>query len=257
MTADTLLQTHQGGVATLTINRPERRNAIDLPTIQAIDRALRAAIAADDVRVIVITGSGEVAFCAGSDMDEMERHTPLSFDLEMEAWTVALDAIESSPKPVIAAINGFALGGGNELALACHLRVAADHARFGQPEILLGHIPGCGGTQRLPRLLPRGVALELMLFGDALSVADAQRYGLVNQVWPKAEFAEKAQAYAARLAQGSPTALRYILESVRSGEPPLGPGLRVERALCSVVLETRESKDGIAAYFEKRRRKPG
>jgi enoyl-CoA hydratase len=173
----------------------------------------------------------------------------------MGHWQDTLERIERSPKPVIAAINGYAYGGGTELAMACHLRVASEDAKLGQPEIALDHIPGGGGTQRLPRLVPIGIAYEYLLTGEPIPAVDAHRIGLVNHVWAKAELMPNTLALASRIAQRGPVAVRYTLEAVREGlNAPLSVGLRLERALAGLVLESDEARAGLEAFLSKRRR---
>jgi enoyl-CoA hydratase len=206
------------------------------------------------IRVVVVTGAGDIAFSAGGDMSEMITFSPLKADVLMATWQETLERIERSPKPVIAAINGFALGGGTELAMACHIRVASDDAKFGQPEIALDHLPGAGGTQRLPRLIPLGIAYEYLLTGDPIPAADAHRLGLVNHVWPKTEFMARTLAFAERLAARAPVAVRCTLEAIREGlNGPLAVGLRLERALAGLVLESDEARAGLEAFLSKRR----
>lgn len=255
MTEATMLRADHGRVAVLTINRPRIRNALDIATMRTIGEMIGAIARDDAIRVVVITGAGDVAFSAGGDMAEMITFSPLKADVLMESWQDTLERIERSPKPVIAAINGYAYGGGTELAMACHLRVASDDAKLGQPEIALDHIPGAGGTQRLPRLVPLGIAYEYLLTGDPIPAAEAHRIGLVNHVWPKAEFMSKTLAFSSRLAERAPVAVRCTLEAVREGlNGPLSVGLRLERALSGLVLESAEARAGLEAFLGKRRR---
>jgi enoyl-CoA hydratase len=255
MTEATMLRADHGRVAVLTINRPRIRNALDTATVRTIGEMIGAIARDDAIRVVVITGAGDIAFSAGGDMAEMITFSPLKADVLMESWQNTLERIERSPKPVIAAINGYAYGGGTELAMACHLRVASDDAKLGQPEIALDHIPGAGGTQRLPRLVPLGSAYEYLLTGDPILAAEAHRIGLVNHVWPKAEFMSKTLAFASRFAERAPVAVRCTLEAVREGlNGPLSVGLRLERALSGLVLESAEARAGLEAFLGKRRR---
>lgn len=256
MSEATLLQEVRGRVALVTINRPAVRNALDTATMWTLGDMIDALARDKSVGVVVITGAGEVAFSAGGDMAEMITFSPLKADVLMECWQSTLERIERSPKPVIAAINGNAYGGGTELAMACHLRVATDDANLGQTEIALDHLPGGGGTQRLPRLIPLGIAYEYLLTGDPIPAAEAHRIGLVNHVWTKAEFMDKTLALAGRIAERSPVAVGYTLEAIREGlNGPLSVGLRLERALASLVLESAEARGGLEQFLARRRRK--
>ena len=254
MSDSTLVCTVEGRIATLRINRPEVHNAVDIETMRQIETTM-AVIRDDDlVRVVVLTGAGNVAFSSGGDMKEMRTFSALTGDRLMEAWQRGLDAIETSPKPVICAINGLAYGGGTEIAMACHIRVAVEGASLGQTEIALDHLPGAGGTQRLPRLVPLGFAYEHLLTGEPIDAMDAWRVGLVNHVWPRDVFAERTMDLARRIAARSPVAVRYTLDAVREGlKSPLSVGLRLERALATIVLEGEDAKRGLDDFLAKRR----
>ena len=254
----TILRSDRGRVAVLTLNRPERRNALDVDSLRLLAAHMRDVGGDDSVRAVVVTGAGGVAFSAGGDMREMTGfETALSLDLAFDAWQAAQECLSRSFKPVIAAINGYAYGGGTELAMACHIRVAAEGAKLGQPEIAHDHIPGGGGTQRLPRLLPLGVAYEYLLTGEPIPAAEAHRLGLVNHVWPADELMPRALDLAGRIASRSPLALRYTMEAVRLGlDGPLDTGLRLERALGGLTMETDEARAGLATFLD-RARKPG
>ena len=255
MSEPTILRRDHGRVAVLTINRPHVRNAIDMATIRLLGDEVHALGRDDAMRVLVLTGSGEVAFSSGGDMTEMVTFSPLSADTLMEAWQETLARVERSPKPVIAAINGYAYGGGTELAMACHIRVATEGAKLGQPEIALDHLPGGGGTQRLPRLVPLGVAHEYLLTGDPIPAEEAHRLGLVNHVWPRAELMARALALAGRIAERGPVAVRLTLEAIRQGlNAPLDVGLRLERALSGLALESPEARAGLEAFLARKRR---
>jgi enoyl-CoA hydratase len=244
----------QGPVVLLTINRPQVRNAIDLPTMRQLGECVAAASIDASVRVLVLTGSGERAFSAGGDIEEMTAHAGLSSDQAMNAWYETLRRIEECPKPVIAAINGFALGGGTEVAMACHIRTASEGATLGQPEIALDHLPGAGGTQRLPRLIALGLAYEYLLTGDRIPAQVALRMGLVNHVWPAQELLPRTLALAARIAERSPIAIQLTLEAIRLGlQGSLDAGLRLERALAGLVLESDEARRGLEDFLKKRR----
>ena len=195
-------------------------NALDARTLDELDQIFRDAASRDDVRVVVLTGAGEKSFVAGADINELSVQTPVGGREHARRGQALFDRIERLGKPVIAAVNGFALGGGCELAMACTIRLAADTARFGQPEINLGLLPGYAGSQRLPRLVGRGRALELLLVGNPISAEEAHRIGLVNRVVPAASLMTEARALAQTLAAKAPVAVRYILEAVgrRTGD---------------------------------------
>ena len=250
MAGPTILREDDGTVSVITLNRPEKRNAIDVATMRLLGEVVQGVIDDPAQRVMVITGAGDVAFSAGGDMREMLEHSPLSSDQVMVAWQDTQRVIERSVKPLIAAVNGYAYGGGTEIAMACHIRVAAETAKFGQTEIAHDHIPGGGGTQRLPRLLPLGVAYEHLLTGDPISAQDAWRLGFVNHVWPADELMPNALALARRIAERSKVAVGYTMEAVRDGlQGPLDAGLRLERALASLVSESKDHDTGIERFF--------
>lgn len=250
---ETLIVDRQGAVLTLTLNRPEVRNALDARTIDDLRRAMLAAKHDDDVRAIVVTGAGGKAFAAGADIKELAGLTPdLARDFALRGQHV-FDLIEGVGKPVIAAINGYALGGGCELAMACTIRIAADTAVMGQPEIDLGLIPGYGGTQRLPRLIGSGRGLELLLTGARVSAAEAHRLGLVNEVVPAADLMSRASSLAATLASKPPLAVKYILDAVHRGTSmPLADALRLEATLFGLASGTEDMREGTRAFLEKR-----
>lgn len=250
-----LLRLDDGHVTTLTINRPHVRNAIDTETMRLIEDAVRTLGRDDTVHVIVLTGAGDIAFSAGGDMKEMQEFSALSSDRLMEVWQTGLEVIERSPKPLICAINGYAYGGGTELAMACHIRVAVETAKLGQTEIALDHLPGGGGTQRLPRLVPLGFAYEHLLTGEPIEAMDAHRVGLVNHVWSREEFMDRTLALAGRIAARAPVAVRYTLDAVREGlNAPLSVGMRLERALASIVIGSDDAQKGLDDFFTKGRR---
>src|SRR4051812_14633297 len=223
MTFENLLLDRDAAVAILTINRPAVLNALNTATLAELRQAFDGLERDAEVRAIVLTGAGTKAFVAGADINELAVQSPTSGREHAAAGQQVLDAIERTAKPVIAAINGYALGGGCELAMACTLRIAADTARLGQPEINLGLIPGYAGTQRLARLVGRGRALELLLTGDPVSAQEAHRLGLVNRVVPAADLLKEATALATAIAAKAPIAIRYILDAVRQGlDMPFG-----------------------------------
>jgi len=244
----------EGGVAWLTVNRPEKLNALNRTVVREIAAAARRAIENRDVAVIVVTGAGEKAFVAGADIAEMSSLDPREAETFSHELSESFAILERSPKPVLAAVNGFALGGGCELALACHVRIAADTARFGQPEVGLGLIPGAGGTQRLPRLVGAGRALDLILSGDAIDAAEAWRIGLVERVVPAAELRASVTAYAAKLSSRSGAALARALEAVVSGAGmSLSDALRLEASLFGLGFATEDMREGTRAFLEKRK----
>jgi enoyl-CoA hydratase len=244
----------EGGVAWLTVNRPEKLNALNRAVVREIAAAARRAIENEACGVIVVTGSGEKAFVAGADIAEMSSLDPREAEAFSHELSDSFAVLERSPKPVIAAVNGFALGGGCELALACHLRIAADTARFGQPEVGLGLIPGAGGTQRLPRLVGQGRALDLILTGDAIDAAEALRIGLVERVVPAAELRANVGAYAAKLLGRSKVALARALEAVVTGAGmSLPEALRLEASLFGLGFATEDMREGTKAFLEKRK----
>ncbi len=246
-------------VAWITIHRPEKLNALNRQTVVEIGAAARSAAADAEVGAIVVTGSGEKAFVAGADIAEMASMRPREAQEFSHLLADALDALERCGKPVIAAVNGFALGGGCEIAMACHVRIAADTAKFGQPEVGLGLIPGAGGTQRLPRLVGRGRALDLILSGATIDAAEAHRIGLVERLCPAAQLREAVEVYAANLLAKSPTALAAALEAVLSGgEIALPEALRLEASLFGLCFATEDMREGTGAFLEKRKpRFPG
>lgn len=253
MTFDNLILDRDGGVATLTLNRPKVLNALNQPTFQDLDRALDVLSTDDTVRVVIITGSGEKAFVAGADINELAVLSTVAGKEHAQLGQRVFDRIERLGKPVIAAINGFALGGGCELAMACTLRVAADTARLGQPEINLGIIPGYAGSQRLPRLVGKGRALEILLTGDMVSAQRAYEMGLVNQVVPAAELMTTVKALAQKLAGKAPIAARYIIEAVNRGlDTSLAEGQYIESALFGAIISTDDTREGTKAFLEKR-----
>jgi enoyl-CoA hydratase len=254
MSFDNLLLERDGRVACLTINRPAVLNALNTQTLDELRRAVLALKLDDGVRAIIITGSGDRSFVAGADIKELAQQTPISGREHALAGQHVLDLIENLGKPVIAAINGFALGGGCELAMACTLRIAADTARLGQPEINLGLLPGYAGSQRLPRLVGKGRALELILTGAPISAAEAERIGLVNRVVPAADLMAEARKLAAALAAQPPIAVRYILSAVNKGlEMPFAEACVYEATLFGLVATTEDMREGTRAFIEKRK----
>ena len=250
---DNLLLERDGGVATVTINRPRVLNALNVQTLGELRRALVDLKQDDGARVVILTGAGEKSFIAGADINELAVQTPAGGRDLATAGQQVLDLIENLGKPVIAAINGYALGGGCELAMACTIRIAADTAKLGQPEINLGIIPGYAGTQRLSRLVGRGRALELLLTGEPVSAAEAYRLGLVNRVVPAADLLAHVRTLAAALATKAPVAVRYILDAVNRGlEMPFAEAQAFEATLFGLVASTDDMREGTTAFLEKR-----
>ncbi|WP_449466152.1 enoyl-CoA hydratase/isomerase family protein [Stenotrophomonas humi] len=242
------------GIRTLTVQRPEKLNALNRQTLESLDAAFADAAKADEVRVVVLTGAGPKAFVAGADIAEMNGLTPVQGrDFSLIGQRL-MRRIERLNKPVIAMVNGFALGGGMELAMACHLRIAADSAKVGQPEINLGLLPGFGGTQRLLRLAGRAAALELCLLGAPIDAARAQQLGLVNRVVPAAELEAETLKIATQLANAAPLALRGILDAINvGGECGIEEGLEYESAQFGLAFSTDDMREGTSAFLERRK----
>lgn len=240
-------------LARITIDRPEKMNALNLATIAELEQAFATVAAEAAVRAAVVTGAGEKAFVAGADIGELAALDPIAGREYGRRGQALFRVIELSPKPVVAAINGHALGGGLELALACSFRIAAEHAKLGQPEVKLGLIPGYGGTQRLPRLIGAGRALEMLLTGEPITAPAALACGLVNAIVPAAELLSRAETLAAKAAANAPLAVRLCLEAVRRGlEMNLEEGLYLESSLFALCCGSADMKEGTRAFVEKR-----
>ncbi|HKT08163.1 MAG TPA: enoyl-CoA hydratase-related protein [Gemmatimonadaceae bacterium] len=245
-------QETRGRAALITINRPEKRNALDGQVRSAFLDAIGAARENDAVRAIVVTGAGDKAFIAGADIGEFEGRTTVEQWRVMKGATI-FDAVERCPKPVIAAVNGYCLGGGMELALACDIRIASSAARFGQPEVNLGIIPGGGGTQRLPRIVGLGAALKLILTGDMIGADDALRLGLVEEVLEPQALLDRALAIGETIASKSPVAVAAAKEATRAAlSIPLDDGLKLETALFQLCFASADRTEGVRAFLEKR-----
>jgi enoyl-CoA hydratase len=252
MSFETLLVTIEDHVATIVVNRPDRRNALNATVRRELGDALAALRHEPKARVVVLTGAGEKAFVAGADLAEFAGRTAQEQRAAMEPPSI-FDEVAAFPRPTIAMINGYALGGGCELALACDLRIAARSARLGQPEIRLGLLPGGGATQRLPRLVGYGAAMRLILTGEAIDAEEAARLGLVDYVVDDAVLTERTRALARTIAGFSPVALGHAKSAVRASlEMPLSAGLRHERELFIAAFSSEDRNEGIAAFLEKR-----
>ncbi len=241
------------GLATVTVSRPEKLNALNADTVGEIEAAFRGLAQDEAVRAIVLTGAGQKAFVAGADIAELSRMGPVTGIAVSRQGQDAFRFIELLRKPVIAAVNGFALGGGLELALACHLRIASENARFGVPEVKLGIIPGYGGTVRLPRLVGRGRALQMILTGEMVSADDALRFGLVNDVVPQPALLDAARGLAHKIMANGPVAVAMALEAVDNGfHATTEDALRFESNLFGLLASTEDMREGMSAFLEKR-----
>ena len=254
MAFENLTIERDGPVAVLTINRPKVLNALNTPTMDELRRAVLDVKHDAAVRVLIITGAGDKSFVAGADINELAVQTPTDGKEHALRGQHVFDLIENLGKPVIAAINGFALGGGCELALACTLRIVSETARLGQPEINLGIIPGYAGSQRLSRLVGKGVALDLLLTGRQVKADEALQIGLVNRVVPAPALMTEARTLASELASKAPIALRYIIEAVNKGlEVSFDKGEFLEATLFGLVASTEDMREGTKAFLEKRK----
>jgi len=250
----TLLLEVQDRIATVSVNRPDKMNALNEGIIRELGVAVREVTERADVGGIILTGVGEKAFVAGADIAELARMGPVDGIEVSRLGQRVFREIELSRKPVIAAVNGFALGGGCELALACHLRIASDNARFGLPEVKLGIIPGYGGTLRLPRIVGKGRALELMLTADMIDAQEAYRIGLANRVVPQAELMSTARAMMTTILKNGPVALGLAIECTTRGmEMSVDDGLAMESNLFGLLASTTDMHEGMTAFLEKRR----
>src|SRR6185503_10876089 len=254
MAFDNLLLERDGAVAIVTINRPNVLNALNTVTVDELRRVMLDFRQDESVRAIVVTGAGEKSFVAGADINELAVQTPTGGREHALTGQHVFDVIENMGKPVIAAINGYALGGGCELAMACTLRIAADTARLGQPEVALGLIPGYAGTQRLARLVGKGRAMEMVLTGAPIAAAEALRIGLVTRVVPASDLMTETRKLAAQLAVNAPVAMRYIINAVNKGlEMPFAEACQYEATLFGLVASTDDMREGTAAFLEKRK----
>ena len=248
-----VLYATKGAIAYVTVNRPKVLNALNTQTWSDLRRAFEHARDAAAVRGAILTGAGDKAFIAGADISELERVTAFEAEQSSRFGQEVLDLIENLGKPVIAAVNGFALGGGCETAMACTMRLAVETARFGQPEVALGLIPGGGGTQRLPQLVGKGRALQLILSGEMISAREAYRIGLVNEIVPTADLIARAEAMLTKIASNAPIAVKFALEAANKGmDTSQSAGLLLEASYFGLCAATEDKREGTSAFLEKR-----
>ncbi len=253
LTLANVLYEKRGPIAYVTVTRPKVLNALNTPTWQDLRTAFEHAQNDPTVRGVILTGAGDKAFIAGADIGELAHATAIDAERSSRFGQGVLDLIENLGKPVIAAVNGFALGGGCETAMACTIRIAVEHAKFGQPEVALGLLPGGGGTQRLPRLVGKGRALQLILSGEMISAQEAYRIGLVNEIVPAADLITRAEAILNKIASNAPVAVKFSLEAVNKGlETSQGEGLLLEASYFGLCAGTEDKKEGTSAFLAKR-----
>jgi len=253
MNFENILFEKKNAIVYVTVNRPKVLNALNMATMEELREAFTEIRQDREVRVAILTGAGEKAFIAGADIAELSKHDAVSGKEYTHKGQSVLDLIENLGKPVIACINGFALGGGCEIAMACTMRLAAENAKLGQPEVKLGIIPGYGGTQRLPRLVGKGIAMQLVLAGEMITAQEALRIGLVNEVTAADELVPRAGAIAHKIIANAPLAVQYAMEAVNKGmEMTLSEGLYLEATLFGVCCATEDKKEGTTAFLEKR-----
>ncbi len=253
MNYENILLEKKNSIAYVTVNRPKVLNALKMATMDELRAAFHDIKNDATVRVVILTGSGEKAFIAGADINELAAHTAVSGKEYTHRGQSVLNLIENLGKPVIACLNGFTLGGGCEIAMACTMCLASDNAKIGQPEVKLGIIPGYGGTQRLPRLIGKGRAMQLVLTGEMINAQEAYRIGLVNEVTSAAELIPRAEAIAQKIIANAPLAVQYSLEAINKGlEMTLPEALYLEAVLFSVACSSEDKKEGTTAFLEKR-----
>jgi len=253
LSLETVIYEKKGAIAYVTVNRPRVLNALNHRTWADLRAAFEEARADVEVRGAILTGSGDKAFIAGADIGELAQVTAVDAERSSSFGQSVLNLIESLGKPVIAAVNGFALGGGCETAMACTIRIAAENAKFGQPEVKLGLPPGGGGTQRLPRLVGKGRALQLILSGEIINAAEAYRIGLVNEVVPAADLIPRAETILKQILVNAPIAVQYSLEAVNKGlETSQAEGFALEASFFGICAATEDKKEGTTAFLEKR-----
>jgi enoyl-CoA hydratase len=253
MSFENIVLEKKNSIAYVTVNRPKVLNALNMATMEELRTAFTDVKHDPATRVAILTGSGEKAFIAGADIGELSRHDAVSGKEYTHRGQSVLDLIENLGKPVIACINGFALGGGCEIAMACTMRLASQGAKLGQPEVKLGILPGYGGTQRLPRLVGKGIAMQLVLTGEMISAEEAHRIGLVNEVTAPADLIPRAEAIAQKIIANAPLAIQYAMEAVNRGlDLTLPDALFLEATLFAVCCATEDKKEGTSAFLEKR-----
>ena len=249
-----VFETGADGIAQLTINRPDKLNALNTATVLELEDAFRRARTEPSIRALIVTGAGEKAFVAGADINELAVLSPVEAQAYAARGQRIFRELETMPKPSVAAVNGFALGGGLELAMSCTVRFASPNARLGQPEIKLGILPGYGGTQRLPRLIGRGRALEMLLAGDPVDAAEAHRIGLVNAVVAQADLIQHSRQWLKKVLANAPVAAMLIVEAVDLGlNSSLDDGLRYEALAFGLAAATEDRREGTRAFLEKRK----
>ena len=252
-TLENVLYEKTGAIAYVTVNRPKVLNALNMATMEELRAAFHDIKNDTSIRVVILTGAGEKAFIAGADISELAQQGAVTGKEYTHRGQSVLNLIENLGKPVIACINGFALGGGCETAMACTIRIAAENARFGQPEVKLGLLPGGGGTQRLPRLVGKGRALQLILSGETINASEAYRIGLVNEVVPAVDLIARAEAILKQIFANAPVAVRYSIEAVNKGlETSQAEGLALEASFFGLCAATEDKKEGTSAFLEKR-----
>ncbi|MEP7344637.1 MAG: enoyl-CoA hydratase-related protein [Gemmatimonadaceae bacterium] len=252
MSFDNVTLTVNDRVATLTVNRPDKLNALNNATIAELGQAIDQVRLSDDIGGVIVTGAMR-AFVAGADISELSRQLPMDAKARARNGQRVFGRFEECPKPVIAAVNGFALGGGCELAMACHIRIASEAAKFGQPEVKLGITPGYGGTQRLPRLIGRGRAMQLLLTGEMIDAQEAFRIGLVNKVVPPTELLSSAEAMMRQILANAPLAIAMVIEAVNRGmDQPLSDALNLEANQFGLLAATKDMVEGTEAFLAKR-----
>src|SRR5256884_9122954 len=250
---ETILYAKKGAIAYVTLNRPKVLNALNKRTWEDLKAAFEDAQDDAAVRGVILTGAGDKAFIAGADINELAQVTAVEAEQSSAFGQGVLDLIEDLGKPVIAAVNGFALGGGCETAMACTIRIAAEHAKFGQPEVKLGLLPGGGGTQRLPRLVGKGRALQLILTGETISAQEAYRIGLVNEVVPAAGLIDRAETILKQIMANAPIAVKFSLEAANRGmDTSQAEGFALEASYFGICAATEDKKEGTSAFLEKR-----
>jgi enoyl-CoA hydratase len=253
MAYENILRADRDGIAFVTVNRPDKLNALNNATIGELLHCFDAIAVDEKVRAVILTGAGEKSFVAGADISELAEQTAITARPLALRGQRLMNAVESCPKPVVAAVNGYALGGGCELALACHIRTASDNAQFGLPEVTLGIIPGYGGTQRLPRIVGKGRALELILSAQKVGAEEALRIGLVNRIHPQPQLLAETEKLVRRILATGPVAVRFALDAVNHGsDMPLQDGLNFEATFFGLLAGTDDCREGMRAFLEKR-----